>query len=287
MSYFGLAPCMVDVMGLENARKRPATRDEMAAMQEMLREAMEAGACGFSAQVAGKTSVQRDYDGEPMVTDTMSKEDLYAFGSVLAELGEGFIQVAGPSMKTTENLARASGRPVLYNAITVSTDQHGAVSQDSHTTLMKWLHTSNKQKGLRIFGQAINQDVDSTFSLDSWNLFDSNPNWRNVTLGTPEERMAKMLDPKVRKTLKDEYDAGKGPLADGAVSRDNALQGDKLVLHKAYKPELKQYETMELPEVAKARGQHVVDAMLDVSIEDDLKLKQYETMELPEVAKAR
>merc|ERR1719335_199654 len=170
-------------------------------MQRLLREAMEAGACGFSAQVTGEGSVQRDYDGEPMVTDTMAKEDLYSFGSVLAELGEGFIQVAGPSMKTTENLAKASGRPILYNSITVSTDQHGAVSQDSHTTLMKWLHTSNREKGLRIFGQAINQDVDSTFSLDNWNLFDSNPNWRNITLGTPEERMAKMRDPKIRKTL--------------------------------------------------------------------------------------
>merc|ERR1719456_1895701 len=138
---------------------------------------------------------------------------------------------------------------------------------------MKWLHTSNKDKGLRIFGQAINQDVDSTFSLDSWNLFDSNPNWRNITLGSPEERMAKMLDPKVRQTLKDEYDSGKGPLADSSVSRDNAVQGDKLVLHKAYKQELKQYETMDLPEVAKARGQHVVDAMLDLSIEDDLRLE--------------
>merc|ERR1719487_2643150 len=258
-------------MGLENARKRPATKDEMTEMQQVLREAMEAGACGFSAQILGKTSVQRDYDGEPMVTDTMSKEDLYAFGSVLSEIGRGFIQVAGPSMKTTENLARASGRPILYNAITDSTDQHSAVSQDSHTTLMKWLHKSNKEKGLRIFGQAINQDVDSTFSLDSWNLFDSNPNWRNITLGTPEERAAKMRDPKIRETLKAEYDSGKGPLADSAVSRDNAVQGDKLTLWKTYTEGLKQYEKMELPDVAKARNQHVVDCMLDLSLEDGLK----------------
>jgi len=273
MSYFGLAPVMVDVMGLENARKRPATQEEMDEMKQALKDAMAAGACGFSAQVAGKTSVQRDYDGEPMVTDTMSKEDLYAFGSVLAEVGAGFIQVAGPSMKTTENLAKASGRPILYNAITVSTDQHGAVSQDSHTTLMKWLQTSNREKGLRIFGQAINQDVDSTFSLDNWNLFDSNPNWRNITLGTPEERMAKMRDPKIRQTLIDEYDSGKGPLADGSVSRDNAVQGDKLVLHKSYKESLEQYEGMDLPDVAKARGQHIVDCMLDLSLETDLKME--------------
>merc|ERR1719506_627565 len=116
---------MIHVMGLDNAKNRQATNEEMDTMKRMLREAMDAGACGFSAQILGKTSVQRDYDGEPMVTDTMSKEDLYAFGSVLSEIGRGFIQVAGPSMKATENLAKASGRPVLYNAIAVATDQHG------------------------------------------------------------------------------------------------------------------------------------------------------------------
>ena len=37
---------------------------------------MEAGACGFSVQRAGKFSVQRDFDGEPMCTDLMANEDL-------------------------------------------------------------------------------------------------------------------------------------------------------------------------------------------------------------------
>merc|ERR1719456_1417826 len=101
LSYAGLAPLMTHVMGLENAKNRAATAEEMKEMKRLLREAMEAGACGFSAQILGKTSAQRDYDGTPMVTDTMAKEDLYAFGSVLSELGRGFIQVTGPSIKTT------------------------------------------------------------------------------------------------------------------------------------------------------------------------------------------
>merc|ERR1719174_2030921 len=109
---------MTYYMGLENARKRPATSEEMDKMKECLRDAMEAGACGFSVQKAGKFSAQRDFDGEPMATDTMAKEDLYAFGSVLSEIGRGFIQVAGLNFKTTENLAKASGRPILYNAVT-------------------------------------------------------------------------------------------------------------------------------------------------------------------------
>merc|ERR1719262_1610203 len=81
-----LSPLMGYVMGTENAKNRPAT------MKQLLRDAMEAGGAGFGAQILGSTSVQRDYDGTPMITDTMAKEDLYAFGSVLAEYGMGYMQ---------------------------------------------------------------------------------------------------------------------------------------------------------------------------------------------------
>ena len=61
-------------------------------------------------------------------------------------------------MKTTENLAKASGRPILYNAIAVATDQHGQ-ALEQHDVLLKWLNRVNGQ-GLRIFGQGISQDAD-------------------------------------------------------------------------------------------------------------------------------
>merc|ERR1719456_2120091 len=84
----------------------------------------------------------------------MSKDDLYQLGSVLAELGTGSIQCAGPSTKTTENLAKASGRPVIYNAIAPEVDQHGQ-PKGNHEVMCQWLRDCNEKKGLRIFGQAI------------------------------------------------------------------------------------------------------------------------------------
>merc|ERR1719326_2111395 len=137
-----LAPLMSYVMGVENAKNRPANKEEMETMKQLLREAMQAGAAGFGAQVLGATSVQRDYDGTPMITDTMAKEDLYAFGSVLAEFGRGYMQVTGPSRKTTENLAKASGRPIIYNAITPDVDQHGQKTENA-SILMKWFQECN------------------------------------------------------------------------------------------------------------------------------------------------
>merc|ERR1719409_639546 len=255
---------MMYVMGLENAKNRPATADEMATMKQVLREAMDAGGCGFSAQILGETSIQRDYDGTPMITDTMAKEDLYAFGSVLSEIGRGFMQVTGPSMKTTENLARASGRPVIYNAVTPDVDQHGQ-ARENHLKIMKWLKEANTEKGLLIYGQAITTAGTSSgnvthFSLDIWNLFDASPAWRGVTIGTPEERIAAMQTPHIRQRCIDSYEsinklqinqidrtgAGKsGNDQDGGIGLAAGQQGlglEELLYEKATKPENKKWE---------------------------------------------
>merc|ERR1719456_1219458 len=139
----------------------------------------------------------------------MSKEDLYQLGSVLAELGTGSIQCAGPSTKTTENLAKASGRPVIYNAIAPEVDQHGQ-PKGNHEVMCQWLRDCNEKKGLRIFGQAIvssgGDQVALKFTLDTFNLFDASPPWRAITIGSPEERMAKMNTPKLRQACKDQFD---------------------------------------------------------------------------------
>ncbi len=74
LSYMGLAPVMSSVMG-KDAKRRAATPEEKEKMAAILSEGMDAGACGFSAQILGEDSVQRDYDGTPMITDVMDPED--------------------------------------------------------------------------------------------------------------------------------------------------------------------------------------------------------------------
>jgi len=281
-SFVGLAPLMTYVMGVENAKGRPATGDEMAEMKRLLKEGMEAGAAGFGVQMLGETSVQRDFDGTPMVTDTMAKEDLYQFGSVLAELGRGSIQCAGPSQKTTENLAKASGRPVIYNAIAPEADQHGQ-PKGNHAVMCKWLEDCNK-KGLRVLGQAIvssgGDQVALRFTLDTFNLFDASPPWRNITLGDVDERIRRMQDPKMRQACRTQFDNPEKTVAQLVAddSKFDTKEADgglglslrKLILNKCYKDENKQYVGMQLMDIAAARDAHIVDTFLDISISENL-----------------
>ncbi|MFN0095800.1 MAG: amidohydrolase family protein, partial [Dehalococcoidia bacterium] len=257
LSYVGLNPLMMYVMGIEAAKSRPANEAERAEMCRLLAEAMDAGACGFSAQISGQNSVQRDYDGTPMITDTMSHDDLLAFAATLGDQRRGFIQIAGGGLGLSEKLAEVSGRPVLFNVVTLTTDQHGSTMMQ-YRDLLKWLDDSNA-RGLRIFGQAVTCDIGFEFTLQDWNLFDTSPLWREVTLGSPEERKRKMSDPAMRAALRAEYDEHRGPIAGGGTEQGGRASSAiaDLIFEDITDPAMKaKFDGMTIAEAAAASGKH-------------------------------
>ena len=110
MSFVPLAPLYGYVVGIEEAKTRRCTDQELDTMCQMLVAAMEVGGCGFSAQVAGEVgNVQLDYDGTPMVTNMMTEREVVAFSRALGQLGRGVAQLTG-SLDWAEIMARESGR---------------------------------------------------------------------------------------------------------------------------------------------------------------------------------
>ena len=272
LSYMGLAPLMSWVMGLENAKGRPATPEEQQTMCGLLGEAIDAGACGFSAQIMGEDSVQRDYDGTPMITDIMSPDDLIAFARVLKEKGRGFIQVLGADFELFEKVAEISGRPVIWNTLEFGTDQQGN-TYGYWRDILKWLEDCNS-RGNQIYGHAVTCNIESQFSLDEWNLFDGIPSWRDVTLGTLAERMLKMRDPILRQALKDDFDSIRAKQKERPTDPINGAFFTAImdmVLAEAQTPENKNLEGYTVGEIAQKQNRHPVDVMLDISISEGLK----------------
>ncbi len=265
LSYVGLNPLMSYVMGLDAAKSRPANATERAEMARLLREALDAGGCGFSAQLLGPNTVQRDYDGTPMITDTMSHDDLVFFASVLREKGRGFMQVIGADPKLTERLCEASGRPVVWNALVLSADQHGH-THGQYRDVIRWIDAANA-RGNRVFAQALTCQNNYEFSLDEWNLFDSIPAWREVTVGTPADRAAKMRDPVRRQALRDSFDPNQTHV--GAT----VTAIPQLVVAEVGKRELAENVGFSIGEIAARLGAHPVDAMLDLALADDLRTR--------------
>ena len=74
LPYVPVSPLLTWVMGPDEAKSRPPTEKEEREICRLLDEAMDAGACGWSAQRLdpnGPACVQRDFDGTPMVSDLM------------------------------------------------------------------------------------------------------------------------------------------------------------------------------------------------------------------------
>ena len=266
LPYVPIAPLMVWVMGREEAKSgRMPTDDEHKKMVQLLHEGMAAGGCGWSAQRFGEDSVQCDYDGTPMPTDIMHQETCVEFAKVLSERNEGFIQMSLiPSVsgfkeieKNYEELALASGRPILYNAIQ-------ALDSDPsrHRNLLAWIERC-RQKGLRIYGQLVSTSAGFTFTFHDWNLWDDDPAWREATMGTVEERKSKLADPTRRASLKND--------PTGAVT----ASFDDVIILEVKRADMKHLENLTLREAGEKEGKHPVDAMLDLAVADDMATTFY------------
>ncbi len=268
IQYMPTASLMTYVMGLEAAKTRPATEKERAEMARLLDEGMDAGLCGFSIQRLGRNSGQADYDGSPMVTDTMVDEDILNLARVLRARDEGFIEItqATAHIKAdtafVERLAESAQRPILFQAITSSPN-----NPDIHRKSLNWLHNA-RAKGLPIFGQSGTIRSGFAITLEHWNLYDVATAWRNLLTGTREEKIAKMKDPSMRAAVKSEK-------AMRAIDFNAPGIGGRLpkliVQWVENKPELEQYVGKSLGQIAAEEGKHPVDVMLDLSLATDLK----------------
>ncbi len=264
LSFVPIGPLMVYVMGQEDSKLREPTRAELSEMCRLLELSLEAGGCGWSAQRLGDgyTSVQRDYDGTPMATDLMSDETCFAFAEVLRRRGEGFIQLTQAKadfkadLTFTEKLAEVAQRPILFNAVQIN-NRH----PHQHRRLLDW-GKRMQEKGLQIWLQGITTANDMRFTFEDFNLFDGDPAWREVTLGTVAERAQKMRNPEYLAALRYTYDHGSAPLVSGPISG--------LFIERTVKPENKKYEGVTIAELGTMRGKHPIDALMELVTGENL-----------------
>jgi N-acyl-D-aspartate/D-glutamate deacylase len=111
------------VMGERGARNEPASPEDIAAMAEIVRAGIRAGALGFSTS---RTIAHRAIDGEPVPGTFAAEDELFGIGRVLGELGTGVFELApagilGEDLAAPERemdwmrrLSAEVGRPVTF-----------------------------------------------------------------------------------------------------------------------------------------------------------------------------
>ena len=274
-TYVPLTPFYIWAMGLDEAKSRRPTDGELKEICRLAHEAMDAGACGWSAQVTGEGGDQRDFDGRPMVTDLMTPRELLALAEVLGEREDGYMELAylemgkdgrfdqQASYNMFEQIAQVSGRPILFQVVALST-----ADPERHRRVMSWMDDCTR-RGLRVYGQGFTRpNPGSEFTFKDWNLFDNSPAWREATLGPPEERKRKMQDPEIRARMKAEWDSGYKPGQAGVIAA-SSLEG--LIIAEVATREFEHYQGRTVGELAEQQGKHVVDAVLDMVVAEDLQ----------------
>jgi len=265
LPYVPMNPLLGYVMGIEESKTgRLPSEQEHARMRQLLNEAMDAGACGWSAQRLvpdGPSAVQRDFDGSPMNTDIMHDETSIEMAKVLGERGDGFQELTLASWDPKKDaqhfelLAQTSGRPIMFEAV---------ATQDRfphrHRNTMKWLERC-RQRGIPVYGQGVTTDAGLSFTYEDWNLFDDSDAWREATTGTVAERKEKLGDPRRREAMK------------AQMPRESLITSyfDEIIITDCVKPENKGLEGLTLRKAAAQTGKHPVDVMLDLSVSEDLK----------------
>ena len=282
MSFVPLTPIYAYVMGMDEAKRRPATDDELTQMCDLLIEGMEAGGCGVSLQVLGtEINVQLDYDGTPMVTDTISERDLTAFSRAMGSLRRGVAQITG-NMDFAEVIARESGRPVIWNALGAegALNQHGGMRYGPEEAIER-LNTLNQEKGLRVYAQASSVRFGSQFTFEDYNLIDTLPFWKEALAGSDvQKKMERLADPRIRDGIKDLHEKRGGMFGAGYVMDDIVVAWVPLDIPNGTELQ-RQYEGYTMKELSEREGKHPVDIMLDLSILGGLQVgfetKQIET----------
>jgi N-acyl-D-amino-acid deacylase len=263
LPYAPVAPMLTWVMGLEAAKagKLPSAREE-AELCRLLEEAMDAGACGWSAQrlkPTGPACVQRDYDGSPMPTDVMHDDTCRALARVLERRNDGFMQMILESgdhdadHAFLEELATIAGRPMIMNVVQ-AIDHRPTI----HRRVLAWLKGC-RERGAQVIGQGVTTDAGFTFTFKDWNLFDDSPAWCEATTGTLEERLAKLSDPERRRAMKNAP-----PRAAIGPFEQTVITGPRL-------PQHEQWRDHTLALAAEKSGKHPVDVMLDIAVAEQLE----------------
>ncbi len=270
------SPLRAWVMGNEAARdpNYKATPEQLAEMKRLLREGLEAGGFGFSATFS---MANRDYDGGYLPTQVTPREEYLEMARVLRDYNRGSIEwTMGPALQGLGldflvELAKTSGRPVNWNAI--------AYDPNNPNGWRKQLEWSEKAyREAVVLPVDICLPIEFEFKLETMGLFDQLPAWNEATVGTLEERKAKLADPARRSALRRDMDGSQRRTIAADMRRSDGEQGqvsmfkwDSTFIEDVHLAKNQHLKGKTVAEIAKEQGKHPVDALLDLAVEEDLK----------------
>ncbi len=266
MPLLGHSAIRVHTMG-EAASERAATADEIAAMQHEIRQAMEAGAWGWTTSVS-PTHVGPT--GDPVPSRYADNDELYAFASVMAEYHTGAMEIIPPNAvfgitaddrEMLRQLALHSGRPVLWLG-------HGWkwFKPDLWREEQAWMASLAKE-GATVLANLTLQPFDRVVNYKRTSFFNGLDTWRDIMSLPLAERKAKFADPSLRPALRHAIDNPQTTATKGQIRPP--IRWEAVTVLETHSEKNKWMEGKRVLDLAKQQGVHVADFMTDLTLEED------------------
>jgi N-acyl-D-aspartate/D-glutamate deacylase len=202
------AALRVFVMGERGANREEASAEDIAAMKQLAKEAVMAGALGFSTS---RTLNHRTSDGQPTPTLTASETELVGIAEGLKEANRGVLQFVSdfndPQKEAAmlRRIVEASGRP-----LSVSLAQ-ADVAPEGWRALLGAIETAMNE-GLPMRAQVAPRPVGVLLGLElTMNPFSAHPSYAAIAKQPLAERVTALRDPAFREKLLSEEPASDNP----------------------------------------------------------------------------
>jgi N-acyl-D-aspartate/D-glutamate deacylase len=184
------AALRLHVMGERGARREPATEDDIAEMAWRAREAVEAGALGFTTS---RTMNHRSSRGEFTPTLTAEADELVGIAAAIGESGLGVLQGVSDfadvdaEFALFRRMAEVSGRPLSFTLL--------QVRGDVWRRQLELLAEANAA-GVTMRAQVAPRAVGLLLGLEcTLSPLLTNPVYREIAARPLDERVAVMTDP--------------------------------------------------------------------------------------------
>jgi N-acyl-D-amino-acid deacylase len=264
--YIGHSALRTYVMG-ERAFDEAAGDDDLARMCELVKEAVEAGAIGFSTS---RTFNHITADDRPVASRVADWQEVRAIVNAMGETGKGVFELAGEApgrdperireyFDRLRDLAVESGVTQTWGMFSVR------VAPELWRPYFDLLDETAAAGG-RMYAQVHSRALNVLLSFEAHTPFDGREAWRELRSLPLAEQKAKLRDPAVKARLVEVASRPyTGPRVVGAEARPP--DWDWVYPMFDMRP-----EQPSMAELAAARGVHPVALMIDLSLEHDFKI---------------
>jgi N-acyl-D-amino-acid deacylase len=265
--YVGHSALRTYAMG-ERAFEKPAGEDDLKAMERELRDAIRAGAVGFTTS---RSPSHETPDRRPVASRLATWDEVRRLVSVMGEMNAGIFELAGESVGRTaddaaglreyhvrlRDLAVETGRPVTWGLFS------RREAPDVWRVYLDLLEETAAAGG-RMFAQVHSRALAVVLSFRTNLPFDRLPVWKELRALPLAEQQQRLRDPELRRRLVEAARERDERRAIGAEPRRASYEWI-FVMDTAEGPH------RSVADVAHERGCDPVEAMIDLALETNLE----------------